>query len=46
MNGAEAALMSGSGSTVFGIFDDYNTAKASADSFSLFYKDVYLTMTN
>ena len=43
LNGAEAAMMSGSGSTVFGIFSDYAAAKKSADSFSLFYKDVYLT---
>lgn len=42
-NGAEAAMMSGSGSTVFGIFSDYKTAKKSADSFSYFYKDVFLT---
>jgi 4-diphosphocytidyl-2-C-methyl-D-erythritol kinase len=46
LNGAEAAMMSGSGSAVFGIFDDYTLAKASADSFSHFYKEVYLTMTN
>lgn len=42
-NGAVGALMSGSGATVFGIFDDYKKAKASHDSFSLMYKDVYLT---
>lgn len=46
MNGAEAAMMSGSGSSVFGIFDDYDAAKKSADSFSCFYKEVYLTMIN
>lgn len=46
LNGAEAAMMSGSGSTVFGIFDDFRTAKASADSFSCLYKDVFLTSTN
>jgi len=46
LNGAQAAMMSGSGSTVFGIFDDYKLAKASQDSFSLFYKEVYLTMIN
>lgn len=46
LNGAEAAMMSGSGSTVFGLFNDYKKAKASADSFSLFYRDVYLTSTN
>lgn len=43
MNGAEAAMMSGSGSTVFGIFSDFKTAKKSADSFSYFCKDVFLT---
>lgn len=46
LNGAEAAMMSGSGSTVFGLFEDFRTAKASADSFSHLYKDVYLTSTN
>ena len=45
-NGASAAMMSGSGSSVFGLFDDYNAAKESADSFSYIYKEVYLTMTN
>lgn len=44
-NGAETAMMSGSGSTVFGLFSDYKAAKNSADSFSLFYKDVFLTQT-
>lgn len=44
-NGAIGALMSGSGPTVFGIFDDYTKAKASADSFSYQFKDVYLTST-
>ncbi len=43
MNGALGAVMSGSGPTVFGIFDDYKTAKASADSFSMQFRDVYLT---
>lgn len=42
MNGALGAVMSGSGPTVFGLFDDYKKAKASADSFSYQYKDVYL----
>ena len=41
-NGALGAVMSGSGPTVFGIFDDYKKAKASADSFSFQYKDVYV----
>lgn len=44
-NGAVGALMSGSGATVFGFFDDYKKAKASMDSFSFMYKDVYLTTT-
>ena len=41
-NGALGALMSGSGPTVFGIFDDYMRAKACADSFLFQYKDVYV----
>lgn len=45
LNGANGALMSGSGPTVFGFFDDFNKAKASQDSFSMMYKDVYLTTT-
>ena len=45
LNGAKGAIMSGSGPTVFGIFDDYNAAKLSHDSFSKLYKDVYLTYT-
>lgn len=45
LNGAEAAMMSGSGSTVFGIFNDFKAAKKSADSFSYFYKEVFLTET-
>ena len=44
-NGALGALMSGSGPTVFGLFDDYKLAKESHDSFSRLYKDVYLTYT-
>lgn len=43
MNGALGAVMSGSGPTVFGIFDDLAEAKESADSFSRQFKDVYLT---
>lgn len=43
MNGALGAVMSGSGPTVFGIFDDFKKAKASADSFALQFRDVYLT---
>lgn len=45
MNGALGAVMSGSGPTVFGIFDDYKTAKTNADSFSMQFKDVFLTRT-
>ncbi|MCI8404525.1 MAG: 4-(cytidine 5'-diphospho)-2-C-methyl-D-erythritol kinase [Clostridia bacterium] len=45
MNGALGAVMSGSGPTVFGIFDDYKTAKRSADSFSLQFRDVFLVKT-
>ena len=43
MNGALGAVMSGSGPTVFGIFDDFGKAKKSADSFSKQFRDVYLT---
>lgn len=42
-NGAVGAIMSGSGPTVFGFFDDFKKAKASHDSFSLMYKEVFLT---
>ncbi len=42
LNGASGALMSGSGPTVFGLFEDYKSAKASADSFAFQFKDVYL----
>lgn len=45
MNGALNAVMSGSGPTVFGIFDNFEKAKKSADSFSLQFKDVFLTKT-
>lgn len=44
-NGAVAALMSGSGPTVFGIFDDEQKAKKSADSFYKQYREVYLCKT-
>ncbi len=44
-DGALAAAMSGSGPTVFGIFDDEIAAKKSCDSFFTFYKEVYLTKT-
>ncbi len=42
LNGALGAIMSGSGPTVFGIFDDFNKAKASAESFSYQYRDVFV----
>lgn len=44
-NGALGAVMSGSGPTVFGLFDDYNAAKLSHDSFAHQYKDVFLVST-
>ena len=43
MNGAVNAVMSGSGPTVFGIFDNFEKAKKSADSFAYQFKDVFLT---
>jgi len=44
-DGAVNSIMSGSGPTVFGLFDDFNKAKQAHDSFSLQYKDVFLTTT-
>ena len=44
-NGAAGAVMSGSGPTVFGIFDDDTKAKQSHDSFAHQYKDVFLVKT-
>ncbi len=44
-NGALGSLMSGSGPTVFGIFDDVKKAKACADGFLHQYKDVFLVNT-
>ena len=41
-NGALGAVMSGSGPTVFGIFEDFNTAKRSHDSFAYQFKEVFL----
>ena len=43
--GAAGALMSGSGPTVFGIFDNYSRAKRAHDSFSWEYKDTFLAQT-
>lgn len=45
LNGALGAVMSGSGPSVFGIFDDEYKAKLSHDSFSHQYKDVFLVNT-
>ena len=42
MNGAVNAVMSGSGPTVFGIFDDFEKAK-NRRQFCLSVKDVFLT---
>lgn len=41
-DGALGAVMSGSGPTVFGIFPDAQTAKRSADSFSLQFRDTFV----
>ena len=41
-NGALGAQMSGSGPTVFGIFDNYKKAKAAADEMSLKFDEVFL----
>ncbi len=43
--GAVCTLMSGSGPTVFGLFDDYGKAKKAHDSFAQDYKEVFLTYT-
>jgi 4-diphosphocytidyl-2-C-methyl-D-erythritol kinase len=45
INGAVGAVMSGSGPSVFGIFDDEEKAKLSHDSFAHQYKDVFLVKT-
>lgn len=44
-DGALGALMSGSGPTVFGIFDDEKKAKKSADAFFKQFREVYLCST-
>ena len=41
-NGALGAQMSGSGPTVFGIFDDYKKAKVAADEMSKKFDEVFL----
>lgn len=45
INGAIGAVMSGSGPSVFGFFDDDKKAKLSHDSFAYQYKDVFLVKT-
>lgn len=44
-NGALAATMSGSGPTVFGLFDNIQKAKRSADSFHKQFREVFLCKT-
>lgn len=44
--GSVGALMSGSGSTVFGLYDDFGKAKSAMEEFSKEYKDVYLVSTH
>ncbi len=41
-NGADFAMMSGSGSAVFGIFTNYKKAKLAYDALSKNYKEVYI----
>jgi 4-diphosphocytidyl-2-C-methyl-D-erythritol kinase len=43
--GADGAIMSGSGPTVFGFFKDYKKAKAAHDSLCKTNKDTFLTTT-
>lgn len=43
--GALNSIMSGSGPTVFGLFDDYDKAKEAADMFSADFREVFLTNT-
>ncbi len=43
--GAKGALMSGSGPTVYGIFDNFEKAKIAHDEFSKTYKETFLTKT-
>lgn len=43
--GSERAMMTGSGSTVFGIFENENKLKKAYNYFSKLYKDVYITNT-
>lgn len=43
--GADGAIMSGSGPTVFGLFSDIKKAKTAHDSLCRIYKDTFLTTT-
>lgn len=43
--GAQKAMMSGSGSTVFGIFNTVNEQKRAYEYFKSYYEDVYKTKT-
>lgn len=43
--GSQKAMMTGSGSTVFGIFENENELEAAYEYFSKLYKDVYITKT-
>lgn len=43
--GSRRAMMTGSGSTVFGIFEDDEALKKAYEYFSNIYKDVYITKT-
>lgn len=43
--GSERAMMTGSGSTVFGIFENEDKLKKAYNYFSKLYKDVYITNT-
>ncbi len=43
--GADGAIMSGSGPTVFGLFSDYKKAKAAHDNLCKTFKDTFLTTT-
>ena len=45
-SGAKAALMSGSGSAVFGIFEDDTLAASACDSLRSKYEETFLTYTN
>ena len=44
--GADGALMSGSGSTVFGLYEDESKAEKAFEYFKTKYKEVFLTQTS